>query len=163
RSIVEMTMSAVPLKISRKPSTDASAQNAFLGSTKHQIAPSANSTPSNAWIHRQLGAIAIVMNSFRQPTAKTTPMMTPIVVIDRSLNRSTTSEITNHSNPVSRNTHHNPDTSWAISRSSRSVIHRTPVSMVGSNVNGGHGGARGPSGDAGRDEGRASPALAHDL
>ena len=59
----------------------------------------------------------MVTNSLTQATANTTPMITPIVVIDVSSNRRTTSAMINHRIPVTRKTHHRPETSRAASRS----------------------------------------------
>ena len=119
-----MMISKTPIISSRNPSTDASAQNACSGCTKAQIAASANSTPRIPWrIFQPVLSAGNIRNSLNAPTTKTTPMMTPIVVIDDSSKRSTTIEMMNHRNPVTRKTHQAFDTC----RSPTSVCVIAPV------------------------------------
>src|SRR5262245_38802447 len=100
------TISTVPYITRMKPSTDASAQNASFGFAYPQMAPSTKMTPRNPWTTFQPpGVTAIAMNSVIAATVNTTPISTPIVDTDDSVNRSTTREIINQMTPVTMNTH----------------------------------------------------------
>src|SRR5579863_1529633 len=89
REEIDATRSRLPRKMSSKPKTMASAQNAANGAANDQQAAKRNMIDSNTSAQRHLARTEAMTSSSSQPPRNTTPIIKPTATTEASLNRNT--------------------------------------------------------------------------